>query len=336
MARSGPTWPRRVATPIAIAILSFAAGILFTRLPSPGPLSETERGGLDFSRLTSPYLECPGVKGADPRLERARDAALAYTRRAQRLDSTLFVSVYARDLDTGPWIGINEEEPYFPASLLKVPLMIYLLVRAEGDPSFLEREVVFPGPQGMSEEDSMEGAPEELRLRAGATYTYSDLLYRMIALSDNFAKELLMADIRPADVNRLMATIHAEEGLLNGEPVVSPRGHGLLFRVLYNATFLARPMSEYALALLSESHFRRALRRHIPEGVTVASKFGYRLGGPGRGGTQLHECGIVYQPDAPYVLCVMTRSDRASPDRLAEIIAEISRIVWESRVISPP
>jgi beta-lactamase class A len=337
MATSDPTWRRSLAAPVALSVLSFAAGVLFARLILPGPPPETERGTFELSRLTSPYLECPGVEGADPGLVRARDASLAYVRHARSVDSTLQVSMYVRDLDHGSWIGIDENESYFSASLLKVPVMIYLLVRAEGDPSFLAREAVFPGPQGMSEEDSMEGAPADLRMQAGATYTYSDLLYRMIVLSDNFAMELLMADFRPEDVKRLMATIHAEEGLSSGgEPVVSPRGYGLFFRVLYNATFLGRPMSEHALSLLSEAHFTRALRRYIPEGVTVASKFGFRLGAPEAGGTQLHECGIVYQPGAPYLLCVMTRSDRASPDRLAELIAEISRIVWGFRVISPP
>jgi beta-lactamase class A len=35
-----------------------------------------------------------------------------------------FASVYFRDLNNGPWFGINEKEYFTPASLIKVPILI--------------------------------------------------------------------------------------------------------------------------------------------------------------------------------------------------------------------
>ena len=45
-----------------------------------------------------------------------------------RSDSVRHISVYFRDLNNGPLFGINEKERFTPASLLKVPLMIAVLI----------------------------------------------------------------------------------------------------------------------------------------------------------------------------------------------------------------
>lgn len=45
------------------------------------------------------------------------------------------VSVYFRDLDVGRWVGVNQDDTYYPASLLKVPTMIAFYKELEQDPS---------------------------------------------------------------------------------------------------------------------------------------------------------------------------------------------------------
>lgn len=43
---------------------------------------------------------------------------------------------------------------------------------------------------------------------------------------------------------------------------------------------------------------------------------------------QLHDCGIVYHPARPYVLCVMTKS--AAPiEKIEGYIAEVSKRVYQ-------
>jgi len=314
----------------------FGAGYATSALASGSKALETERGTLELAHLTSPFLECAGGINADLHLVRARDAAAAYIAQAREGDPSLAVSLYARDLNNGPWIGIDEKEPFLPASLSKVPVMLYTLAHAEGDPSILKREVGFPGAEAMNDQDSMSGAPESLRMQAGGTYTYDDLLYRMIVHSDNHARELLMTGFTEEDVNGLMATMHAGGGTEEGEFVMSPKEYSTYFRVLYNATFLGRPLSEYALELLSRGDFEGGIRRRLPGDVVVASKFGFRDDRT-RGGqeTTLHDCGIVYQPGTPYVLCVMTRSSQSSSDRLAEVISDLSWIVWNEKGGAP-
>ena len=51
------------------------------------------------------------------------------------------IAVYFRDLHDGPWFGINEDKEFDPASMMKVPVMIAWLKRAETNPIVLNETV---------------------------------------------------------------------------------------------------------------------------------------------------------------------------------------------------
>jgi len=42
---------------------------------------------------------------------------------------------------------------------------------------------------------------------------------------------------------------------------------------------------------------------------------------------QLHDCGIIYHPSKPYILCIMTKGEEI--EELASVIADISRLVFK-------
>jgi hypothetical protein len=324
---------RRALLTIAVVVAAFGAGYGVRDLIALTKADGEERQTNRLSRLTSPFLECVGELNADAGLVRVRATLVRLIRAAQTADSTLRVAVYVRDLNNGPWIGIDQSAAEFePASLWKVPLMMYVLSLAEADPALLERELTFPGPAQMRRENSMIGAPTSLHMRAGEKYTYRDLLVRMIAYSDNYAEELLLTGIGKSDVDKLLQSINAEDTYMQGRPFVTARTYASLFRVLYNSTLFSRPTSEYALGLLTQSFLRGGVRKYLPANVQVASKFGVRdFAAAGQRDVQFHECGIVYHSQSPYVLCVMTRSNRATVEQLTELVASISRSVWEGK-----
>jgi len=47
---------------------------------------------------------------------------------------------------------------------------------------------------------------------------------------------------------------------------------------------------------------------------------------------QLHDCGIVYAPEKPYLICVMISGRSLNAE--ADLLAEISRETW--RVVTTP
>ena len=109
---------------------------------------------------------------------------------------------------------------------------------------------------------------------------------------------------------------------------MSVKTYAYFFRILYNATYLGHTYSEKALELLNNREFPDGIVAGVPENIPVAHKFGERTVESPEGivtTEELHDCGIVYYPSKPYILCVMTKgTDIAS---LKEIIKTISKTV---------
>jgi len=85
-------------------------------------------------------------------------------------------------------------------------------------------------------------------------------------------------------------------------------------------------MSEKALEYLSQSDYKNGLVAGVSSNIIVAHKFGERGYKQGKI-NQLHDCGIIYYPNEPYLLCIMT-DGRSFEDREL-IIRNISQLVYD-------
>jgi beta-lactamase class A len=112
----------------------------------------------------------------------------------------------------------------------------------------------------------------------------------------------------------------------NEENSVSVHGYSGLFRILYNASYLNRNMSEKALQLLSLQDFPQGIVAGVPKGTVVAAKFGEKARGVDEKYHQLHEFGIVYHPKHAYILGIMTRGNDF--EALSGVIRQISKLVY--------
>lgn len=310
----------------AIAMLLVAAGWSGHALLRPAtPGDRVKRLRAPRLRLVSPLLDVELPEGYDvrrqphpfkPRIARLVDEAVT-RRRATR------VSVYYRDLIDGPWFGIHEDAPYNPASLMKLPVMIAWLKRAEGDRTALGRtftfdEAEYPG--------RAQATQPRKTLSQGGRYTVEELLRYMLSYSDNRAMWLLYRDLRQEELGDVLDEMDISNDARSGENQVSAHGYSGFFRILFNASYLGREMSEYALHLLTAEDFPQGIQAGVPRGVTIAGKFGeYLPEGPG-GEVQLHEFAIVYHPRGPYILGIMTRGrDWAAQ---AGVIRDVSSAVY--------
>lgn len=82
--------------------------------------------------------------------------------------------------------------------------------------------------------------------------------------------------------------------------------------------------------MLSESDFNQGLAASLPKDMKIANKYGLHSsqGDPDR--LLLHDCGIIYAPYYPYLLCVMTEGDKDQSAELTSLISEISKIIYEN------
>ena len=237
-------------------------------------------------------------------------------------------SVYYRDLNRGRWIGVNEEKEYTPASLLKVIIMITYFKEAELDPQILERPIVFTQDQA----DLLARAPLDrgTELALNTTHTVDDLIERMITTSDNGATYALLANVDNKNLNQVYRDLELENpDASKRDFTINAREYSYFLRILFNATYLERSLSERALSLLNKTEFNDGLTKGIPTNILVSHKYGESISAKGAAlnSLELHDCGIIYHPKNPYLLCIMTRGQTLEP--LLQGIQAISKKVYE-------
>lgn len=237
------------------------------------------------------------------------------------------VSVYFRDLENGPTLGINEHANFAPASLLKVPLSLaYIGLSENEEPKLLQKKIHYIKSQRITEPL----IPPANLIEENKTYSINELLERMIMYSDNRAYNLLLQFLNDNYPSSLQDTLESL-GLIDPqnalEETLTVKSYASIFIQLYNASFLReKATSESVLALLSKTVFDKGITPGVPAGTKVAHKFGERASSNSQI-KQLHDCGIVYYPKNPYLLCIMTRGQDF--EKLSDIISAISKMVYE-------
>jgi beta-lactamase class A len=233
------------------------------------------------------------------------------------------VSVYFRDLNTGKWMGVNEDALYEPSSMMKVVTLLAYLHVAQNDPEILTEKIYFE-----NKKDPGQHYVPNKNLTTGE-HTIRELLLHMIVNSDNQSMELLNSR-RPDKVLEVFKELGLPHGFSVGQGFMSAADYSRVFRTLYSSTYLSRVYSEEALKLLSNTTFDQGLVAGVGKDVRVSHKFGEHTFVNKKGtvlSRELHDCGIIYKPGNPYFLCVMTKG--AEFKDLERVIARISSLVHE-------
>ncbi len=237
------------------------------------------------------------------------------------------ISVYFRDLDSGRWTGVNADDEYAPASMLKVPVMIAYYKLAETYPEILLKKVLY---DGSFDDNKAETLKPEKAIKPGKEYTIDELIKYMIVYSDNNATKLLHQNISTSlleDIYDDLEISTPEKGQID---FMSAKKYSRFFRVLYNSTYLNRIMSQKALELLVQPDFPQGINGGIPSNIIAAQKFGERTIYSSDVSSQtyeIHDCGIIYYPSHPYVACVMTKGDDIN--NLEKTIQDVSRLLYQ-------
>jgi beta-lactamase class A len=237
------------------------------------------------------------------------------------------VSVYF-DTRDGNWMTIDPQEKYNPASLMKVPTEIAYLKAAETQPNILTQQKIYDGSYNYNNGEYFK---PKRSLVPGTTYTIDDLLYNMVNYSDNNAYYILINSID----NKILYQTYTDLGMnlqtnSNEQDFMTVSQYANFFRVLYNASYLDRDMSEKALQYMLNSGLPQGIVGSVPQSIAVANKFGERNYGsdPNDPTSQkeLHDCGIIYYPRHPYLLCIMTAGTNFND--LAGVISGISGLAY--------
>jgi beta-lactamase class A len=320
---------KKIIITSSLVLFSFAAGIIISPYLFPETnqqITKEIRKNYNYKYI-NPLLECENSTISQDRNLTSLKKSIEFIINQEISQNKIsFASVYYRDLNNGPWFGINDNEYFSPASLIKVPVMITYFKEAEKDPSILTKKIINNKIFDYSQQNV---TPTQI-LEQDKEYTIEDLISRMIVYSDNAAYELLLDNIDNIKIFDVYKDLDVDISKAEQDPngnIITVKDYASFFRILFNASYLNQDMSEKALNLLSKSQYYKGLVAGVPENITIAHKFGERQFLPSKE-KQLHDCGIVYLPKKPYLICIMSRS--TDFDKAASFIKEVSKTIYNN------
>lgn len=225
------------------------------------------------------------------------------------------VGVSVRNLATGESLSIRGAETFPSASLIKVSVLVALLDQVE------KGTIRLDDPLTMIERDQVGGSGVLQHLHSGLQLTVEDAARLMIIISDNTATNLLLDKVPMRTVWAKMDSlglphtrIHSKTFLRStsvamdssvkyGLGVTTPDETVRLFTLLHQGRAVSPRMDSVALAMLRGNEDWNKMVRWLPDGATAAHK-------SGDVDQSRNDCGILYGPDAPVAVCVMTRENR--------------------------
>lgn len=234
-------------------------------------------------------------------------------------------SVYLREFDRGNWMGINEEALYHPGSLFKVTIMLAAFHEAEKDPEFLDKRVRFelPGDLQLPAQNYYSE-----HIKEGETYSIRDLLKYAISHSDNHAYWQLTQLVNPKTIDQVYLDLGMglpQRGQDDGRVRVCAREYSKMLIALYNSTYARPAHSELGMRLLADCTFKDGMTAGLPNGTKLVHKFGEW---DNTKNFELHESGIIYIGDKPYLLTIMTKGN--SRDPLPKAVSTLTQTVYKS------
>ncbi|MFN0123630.1 MAG: serine hydrolase [Blastocatellia bacterium] len=284
-----------------------------------------------FALLSAPVLvvaqttpSLPRDADAGANRARLREKLVAeITRVAQGLDGVMGVAI--RDLKTGEEILLNENLVFPTGSSIKIPVLIELHKQASAGKYALTDQ------RRMESKDRTAGSGVMVHFGAGQSgLSLHDLATLMIVLSDNTATNMLIDQTGMANVNRTLDEMGLGQIRLRRKMidlVASARGEENtatplaainLMSKLSRGEAINRRLSDDVLRFL-KMRKNSPIPRLLPPTVEIANK---------PGGVEGVACdwAIVYVPERPYAIAVMTNYNGEGAD---DAISKVSKLAYD-------
>ncbi|MEW8974284.1 MAG: serine hydrolase [Tissierellaceae bacterium] len=263
------------------------------------------------------------------------------------LDGT--VGMYFEDLSTGKRICINSDMEFSAASTIKIPLVLFLLIKGKS-------ELIDLGEQIQIDEVNRVGGTGIIKeLDKKYRPTIMDLAKLTIILSDNIATNQIVDLIGGAEeVTKFCNSIGListkfqrkmmdfESLKLGKDNITTPRDMGYLLKMLVNDDDRFQGVSNILIDIMKGQQLRQKLPYLIPalepddpsiysdvveEGtVIVAHKTGELW-------KVQHDVGIFMLPRGHKYILALYTSNLSSDNEGSKMIAKVSKIIYDHMVI---
>ena len=211
------------------------------------------------------------------------------------------VGFYYKNVVTGETLGYNQQESFLPASVVKLPLMMaILLFRSRGETDFDERITI-------RDDQKVPGCGAVQHMTGDVTLDMETLGKLMITISDNTATNALLRHytvpkIREAflelgligtQFNRELWDLEREARGINNYFV--PEEIGILLEKMYYKTLVDEESSNWLNDIMEQQQINHKMGGHLIMDYPMAHKTGDEE-------DKAHDVGIVYAKQ-PFIVC---------------------------------
>lgn len=298
---------------LLLLISLLANGVLLLRAFSQKTTTQTARISSNELPFLSPRIYSENQNDYLINFVNLRLEASDYIEKAEHP-----IGFYFEYLPSGNSVGINEKENFLLASLLKVPIVMEIYRKIEdGELNRKQKIPINPEDIDTTFGDLGENGVRELTLEQAIDKTLIE--------SDNTAKNLLQKQLSEGDLEFVYNSLDIPLEVGADGPVVTAKNYSSVLRSLYLSSFLSKEHSHEILDTLTRTFFTDKLPAGVDENIPVAHKIGVYTTEDTGTEPVFSDCGIVYVPKRPYILCLMVKSDEKTARRY---MVDLSKIVY--------
>ena len=243
----------------------------------------------------------------------------------RHLDGTMGVAV--RDLTSGDTFLLHSDDVFPQASSIKIAVLAELYDQEQRGRRGETGAARLTDLYTMRSEDLVPDSSIMGGLTPGISrITNRDLATMMVAVSDNSATNVLIDRLGMPNVERMLTSLglkntHLQRKMMDiaaarqgRENISTPREMMTLLDAIYRNKLFDKELTADFFKVLSTTK-DSSIPKLLPGDVTIANK-------PGELEAVRNDSGIIFVPNRPFILCVMTtylRDERAGQQAISEI-----------------
>jgi len=153
----------------------------------------------------------------------------------------------------------------------------------------------------------------------GAKINLGEAVKLALLQSDNTAAIVIVRNVPHQDFEAVYEGLDVDFYEEGNQVIITAKQYASILKALYFSSVLSKDNSSYILSLLSTETPMDKITLGVPSKIKIANKTGILAE------ALYQDCGIVYIPRRPYLLCLISRSD----EKTASLrMKEISTIIY--------